>query len=52
MDIIGLAKTRPHGIITIPKSVRDTLNLDIDDKLIFYRNDSGDIILQKNGVKH
>jgi len=37
------------GQVTIPKHIRDTLNLEPGCKLIFDVNDAGELILRKDG---
>jgi len=43
-------RLRSKGQITLPKGVRDLLNLEDGDNLIFAVNDDGEIIVQRQQV--
>lgn len=60
MRLLGMANARQNGpikkrsgiVVTIPKDVKQHMDIKPGDKLLFCEGDTGDIILRKNGVKH
>lgn len=42
---MNLAKISANGQITVPAEIRKQLNLKSGDKILFFRNQSGDIVI-------
>lgn len=43
--VMNLAKISANGQITVPAEIRKQLNLKSGDKILFFRNQSGDIVI-------
>jgi bifunctional DNA-binding transcriptional regulator/antitoxin component of YhaV-PrlF toxin-antitoxin module len=47
MKIIGTTRVTKGWKISLIKDVRDKLNAELGDKLVFYESDKGEIVLKK-----
>lgn len=49
--MVSYTKLTSKGQVTVPKLVRDQLNLQTGDRLAFHVGDNGDVLLMRDGPR-
>ena len=50
MFILNLAKLTTSGQVTVPVEIRSFLNLKVGDKILFFKNENGEVVIDNASV--
>jgi len=48
--ILNLAKLTTSGQVTVPVEIRSFLNLKVGDKILFFKNENGEVVIDNASV--